>query len=58
MSAGTAAHDVNHRDGQFQIFPGGFQTRPYKKGGSTTYEFSEVKHNVEINDTLFVMPGE
>ncbi len=27
-----------------------------RKGGSTTYEFDQVEHNVEINDSLFSMP--
>ena len=27
-----------------------------RKGGSTTYEFGEVRHNAEISDTLFAMP--
>ncbi len=29
-----------------------------RKGGSTTYEFDEVRHNAEISDTLFAMPVE
>jgi hypothetical protein len=27
-----------------------------RKGGSTTYEFKQIKHNVEIDDSLFIMP--
>ena len=27
-----------------------------RKGGSTTYEFTEVRHNVPVEDSLFVMP--
>jgi outer membrane lipoprotein-sorting protein len=27
-----------------------------RKGGSTTYEFIEVRHNVPLDDSLFVMP--
>jgi hypothetical protein len=27
-----------------------------RKGGSTTYEFDEVRHNEAIGDTLFAMP--
>jgi hypothetical protein len=29
-----------------------------RKGGSTTYVFDEVEHNVEIDDSLFVVPGD
>jgi len=29
-----------------------------RKGGSTVYEFDMVEHNVEIEDSLFVMPDE
>ncbi|MFH1373790.1 MAG: hypothetical protein ABII79_08350 [bacterium] len=29
-----------------------------RKGGSSTYHFDEVKHNVALNDSLFVMPTE
>ena len=29
-----------------------------RKGGSSTYYFDEVKHNVALNDSLFVMPTE
>ncbi len=27
-----------------------------RKGGSTTYEFKEIKHNVEVDDSLFATP--
>ena len=33
-----------------------FRISASRKGGSTTYEFHEVKHNVPVDDSLFAMP--
>jgi hypothetical protein len=33
-----------------------FRISTSRKGGSTTYDFHEVKHNVPVDDSLFVMP--
>lgn len=33
-----------------------FRISTSRKGGSTTYEFQEVRHNVPVDDSLFAMP--
>jgi hypothetical protein len=45
---------ADYREVDGVLFP--YRVSASRKGGSTTYEFSEVKHNMEINDSLFVMP--
>ena len=45
-------HDYREVDGV--LFP--HRIILSRKGGSTTYEFDQVEHNVEINDSLFSMP--
>jgi hypothetical protein len=47
---------TDYREVDGVLFP--YRVSASRKGGSTTYEFSEVKHNVEMSDTLFEMPGE
>lgn len=47
-------HDYREVDGV--LFP--HKILESRKGGSTVIEFSEVRHNEEINDSLFVMPTE
>ncbi len=45
-------HDYREVDGV--LFP--HRVHLSRKGGSTVYEFSEVKHNVMVNDSIFTMP--
>ncbi|UCC45564.1 MAG: hypothetical protein JSU65_06505 [Candidatus Zixiibacteriota bacterium] len=45
-------HDYNEVDGV--LFP--HRVHLSRKGGSTVYEFERVEHNVEIDNSLFVMP--
>ena len=45
-------HDYREVDGV--LFP--FKIYMSRKGGSTVYEFETVEHNVEIYDSIFVMP--
>jgi hypothetical protein len=45
-------HDYIENNGV--LFP--HTVRLSRKGGSTVYEFKQVEHNVEIDDSLFVMP--
>jgi len=45
-------HDYVEVDGV--LFP--HRVHLSRKGGSTVYEFERVEHNVEIDDSLFVMP--
>jgi hypothetical protein len=47
-------HDYREVDGV--LFP--HRLMESRKGGSTTYEFSEVKHNEPVDDSIFVMPEE
>lgn len=37
------------------MFP--FRITMSRKGGSSVYEFDEVRHNVSMNDSLFALPG-
>jgi len=46
-------HDYREIDGI--LFP--HRITESRKGGSTTYEFSEVSHNVEIDDAMFAFPA-
>ena len=46
-------HDYREVDGV--LFP--HRVHLSRKGGSTVYEFERVEHNVEIDDSLFAMPG-
>jgi hypothetical protein len=45
-------HDYRRIDGV--LFP--FKIHMSRKGGSTVYEFETVWHNVDINDSMFLMP--
>jgi hypothetical protein len=45
-------HDYREVDGV--LFP--HRVIESRKGGSTTYEFDEVRHNEPVNDSIFVMP--
>jgi hypothetical protein len=45
-------HDYREVDGV--LFP--HRAMLSRKGGSTTYEFAEVRHNEPVDDSLFVMP--
>jgi len=45
-------HDYREVDGV--LFP--YKIHMSRKGGSTVYEFETVEHNVEIDDSIFVMP--
>jgi hypothetical protein len=47
-------HDYREVDGV--LFP--YKVVMSRKGGSTTYAFTEVRHNVEIDDSVFVMPAD
>jgi hypothetical protein len=44
----------DYREADGVLIP--FRVVMSRKGGTSTYEFSEVKHNVEIDDSLFTMP--
>jgi hypothetical protein len=47
-------HDYREVDGV--LFP--HRVHMSRKGGSTVYEFTEVRHNEAIDDSLFTMPAE
>ncbi len=47
-------HDYREVDGI--LFP--HRVHLSRKGGSTVYEFEQVTHNVEIGDSLLMVPGE
>lgn len=46
----------DYREVDGVLFP--FRVIMSRKGGQSRYEFSEVKHNVEIDDSLFARPAE
>ena len=45
----------DYREVDGMLFP--FRVSMSRKGGQSTYEFNEVKHNIEIDDSIFARPA-